>query len=46
VFLLGSQAQSVNVIFDLLVLLGFLAALDRVRYCVADEVRSQLKRVD
>ena len=45
-FLLSSQAQSVNVIFDLLILLRLLAALDRVRYCRTDEVRSRLKRVD
>jgi hypothetical protein len=44
--LLGSQAQSVDVIFDFLILLGFLPTLDRERYCLADEVRSQLKRVN
>jgi hypothetical protein len=41
VFLVGSQAQCMNVIFDLLILLGFLMPLDRVRYYPADEVRSR-----
>ena len=41
VFLIGSQAQCVNVIFDLLILLGFLIPLDRVRYYPSDEVRSR-----
>jgi hypothetical protein len=41
VLLVGSQAQCVNVIFDLLILLGFLMSLDRVRYYPADEVRSR-----
>jgi hypothetical protein len=41
VFLVGTQTQCVNVIFDLLILLGFLMPLDRVRYYPADEVRSR-----
>ena len=41
VFLLGSQAQCVNLILDLLILLGFLMPLDRVRYYPADEVHSR-----
>ena len=46
VLLVGSQAQCVNVIFDLLILLGFLAPLDSVRYYLAIEVGSQLNRVN
>jgi hypothetical protein len=41
VFLVGSQAQCVNVIFNLLILLRFLMPLDRVRYYPADEVCSR-----
>ena len=36
VFLLGPQVQCVNMIFDLLILLGFLMTPDGVRYCLAD----------
>ena len=45
VFLIGSEMQCVNVIFDLLILQGFLTAFDRVGFCIADEIRSQLNRV-
>jgi hypothetical protein len=41
VFLVSSQAQCVNVIFDLLILLGFSIPLDRVRYYPAYELRSR-----
>ena len=46
VFLFGPQAQCVNVVFDLLILLGLLAALDSVRFCSTGEIRSQSNRVD
>jgi hypothetical protein len=40
VFLISSQVQCVNVVFDLLILLGFPGQMphDRVRYYAADEV--------
>lgn len=46
VFLLGKQAQSVNVIFNFLILLTFFAAHDGVRFCPVDEVHSRLNRLD
>ena len=46
VFLLGSQAQRVNVVFDLFILLKFLTSLDKVSFYSTCEVRSQSNRVD
>ena len=46
VFFFGSQAQCVNVIFDLLILLGFLTPLNGVRYYLADEVRFSVEQAE
>jgi hypothetical protein len=46
VLFVGSQAQCVNVIFNLLILPGFITPLNGVRYYLADEVGSQSKRIN
>ena len=45
VFLLSSQAQRVNVIFDLFIFLKFLTSLDKVYFYSTGEVRTRSDRV-